>query len=638
MIFIITGKVYHMKKLYGVIMLFTLSFFFSQPHSFSQTKNRAEVPKEFTWNLADIYPSDEAWTQAKSRCTAELDKLTPFKGTLAQSSTRLLDCMNITYDIKKTLERLASYAQMKSHEDLRNATYLGMTQSMDQIGTDFVSKASFIEPEIIAMDPATIEQFFKQEPTLQVYTFYINDLLRVKKFKLSQKEEKIMAEASLMASAPGSIHQVFSDAELPYPEVKLSDGTTALINAAGYGRYRATPNRADREIVFKNFFETLSKFQNTFATQLSSLVNTHLFIKRTRGYDSCLDAALNADNIPTDVYRALVDNVNENLPTFHRYLALKKRMLGVDTLKYSDLYAPVVKGVNLTYNVDQARAMIQEALQPLGADYVATVTTAMEDRWIDFYPTTGKRSGAYSNGSLYDVHPYMLLNYNGLYTDVSTMAHELGHSMQSYLSNKTQPYPTANYPIFVAEVASTLNEILLINNMLDKIKDDDIKLSLLMNHLDGIKGTVFRQTQFAEFELRMHEKAEQGEPLTGQALSALYGDILKKYYGHAQNICRTDDLFNIEWAYIPHFYYNFYVYQYSTSYTASVALAEKIMQKEKGAAEKYLAFLSSGGSDYPINLLKTAGVDMRTKEPFDKTMMAMNRIMDEIEKILAKKK
>jgi oligoendopeptidase F len=359
---------------------------------------------------------------------------------------------------------------------------------------------------------------------------------------------------------------------------------------------------------------------------------------KSRGYNSCLQSALETDNIPTDVYSALVNNVNANLPTFHRYLKLKKQMLGVDTLKYSDLYAPVVKNVELKFTIDEARVKMLESLQPLGKDYVNVVASAMDNRWIDFYSTPGKKSGAYSNGSVYDGHPFMLMNYDGLYNGVETLIHEMGHSMQSYLSNKTQPYATANYPIFVAEVASTLNEILLINDMLDKIKDKDTRLSLLMNYLDSIRQTVFRQTQFAEFELKMHEMAERGEPLTSETLSKLYGDILKKYYGHNENVCFVNDLFKIEWAYIPHFYYNFYVYQYSTSFTASVALSEKILHKEKGATEKYLAFLSAGGSDYPISLLQTAGVDMTTKEPFDKTMVVMNRLMDEIEKIIATKK
>jgi oligoendopeptidase F len=312
-------------------------------------------------------------------------------------------------------------------------------------------------------------------------------------------------------------------------------------------------------------------------------------------------------------------------------------MLGVDTLKYYDLYAPVVKNVDLKYTYDEAQKLVLAALAPLGSEYINTVAKAISERWIDVYPNVGKRSGAYSSGDAFDVHPYILMNFNESYSDVSTMAHELGHTMHSYFSNKTQPYPRSHYTTFVAEVASTFNEVLLFNYMIKNVKDDDIKLSLLMNWLDGFKGTLFRQTQFAEFEQKIHEEVEKGKPLTGDYLSELYGNILKKYYGNDQKTWLVDDYNNIEWAYIPHFYMNFYVYQYSTSFTASISLAEKVLNKESGAVEKYLKFLSSGGSDYPINLLKNAGVDMTTSVPFEKTIEAMNKVMDEIETILNKK-
>ena len=411
----------------------------------------------------------------------------------------------------------------------------------------------------------------------------------------------------------------------------------ARLTKAGYSRYRAVPNRSDRLAVFNAFWGAFNKFKGTFGTDLYAEVKKDMFYARARNYESSLQSALDKNNIPTEVYTNLIKNVTDNLDSFYRYLELKKRMLGVETLEYSDIYAPVVKGIDLHYTYDEAKKLVLDALAPLGPDYCRVVEDAFKERWIDVYPSPGKRSGAYSNGEAYDVHPYILLNYNGQYEDVSTLAHELGHTMQSYYSNKTQPYPTADYPIFVAEVASTFNETLLIDKMLEQIKDDDTRLSLLMNYLDGIKGTVFRQTQFAEFELRMHEMAESGEPLTGDVLTKLYGDILKKYYGNDKGICHIDDLYTVEWAYIPHFYYDFYVYQYATSFTASTALAEKVLAKEKDAVKDYIDFLSAGGSEYPIELLKKAGVDMTTAEPFKKTMAAMNRTMDNIEAILAKK-
>lgn len=587
--------------------------------------------------MEDLYASDQAWNEAKEELSDRFDEVTKYQGKLTSSASELLACMEFDSEISKEFGRLHSYAAMKSDEDTRDSKYMAMRQEMQQLGTDYNSKAAFIISEIAQLDQSQIDTFMRREPGLKIFKMAIHDVLRMKAHTLSEKEEKILAEAGLMASGPSSIYSVFSNAELPYPEIKLSDGTMAKLTKAGYTQYRAVPNRADREAVFDAFWGTFDKFKATFGTQLYANVKKNMFYARTRSYESSLHSALDKNNIPTEVYLALIENVAGNLDSFHRYLKLKRRMLGVEQLKYSDIYAPVVKGVDLKYTYEEGKELVLDAIKPLGTDYRRVVAQAFEERWIDIYPSPEKSSGAYSNGSAYDAHPYILLNYNDQYQDVSTLAHELGHTMQSYYSNKTQPFATADYSIFVAEVASTFNEALLIHKMLEEIKDDDARLSLLMSYLDGLKGTVFRQTQFAEFELRMHEKAERGEPLTGDALTELYGGILKKYYGHDQGICHIDDLYTVEWAYIPHFYYDFYVYQYSTSFTASTALAEKVLAKEKGAVEKYLEFLSAGGSDYPIALLKKAGVDMTSAEPFDKTMAAMNRTMDEIETILKKK-
>jgi len=610
---------------------------FSQTPVLSQDRERSETASEHKWKLEDLYASDQAWNQAKQEWAAQFDEVTKYKGKLAGSASALLACLEFDSRVSKEFARLYCYASMKSDEDTRKSNYLGMKQEMQQLGTDYNSKAAFIIPEIAGLDKSQVDKFIEQESGLRVFKMALDDILRMKAHTLSEKEEKILAEAGLLAEGPSSIYTVFSNAELPYPEIELSDGTKVSLTKAGYTRYRALQNRSDREAVFKAFWGAFDKFKATFGTQLYANVKKNMFYARTRGYKSSLESALDKDNIPTEVYYALIENVTNNLDSFHRYLNLKKRMLGIERLEYSDVYAPVVKGIDLKYTFEQAKNLVLDAVKPLGADYCHVVGQAFENRWIDVYPSPGKRSGAYSEGSAYDVHPYILLNYNDQYEDVSTLAHELGHTMHSYYSNKNQPYPTADYSIFVAEVASTFNEALLIHKMLQEIRDDDIRLSLLMNYLEGIRTTVFRQTQFAEFELRMHEKAERGEPLTGDVLSELYGNILKKYYGHDKGVCHIDELYTVEWAYIPHFYYDFYVYQYSTSFTASIALAEKVLGKEEGAVEKYIEFLSSGGSDYPINLLKNAGVDMRSAEPFEKTMATMNRTMDEIEAILAKK-
>jgi len=626
-----------MNKVLNAIIILITVFAFSQAQVLAQTRERGEVPEQYKWKLEDLYASDEAWNKTKQELVAQFDDVTKYQGKLAGSASELLACLEFDSRISKEFGRLYSYASMKSDQDTRNSEYLAMKQEMQQLGTDYNSKAAFITPEIARMDKSKIDTFIGQERGLKIYKMALYDIQRKKAHTLSEKEEKILAEAGLLADGPSSIYGIFSNAELPYPEITLSDGTTAKLTKAGYSRHRASPNREDREAVFQAFWDTFNKFKGTFGTQLYANVKKDMFYVRTRGYESSLQSALDSDNIPTEVYMALIENVTNNLDSFHRYLNLKKRMLGVETLKYSDVYAPVVKGIDLKYTFDEAKELVLDAIKPLGSSYGRVVEKAFKERWIDVYPTPGKRAGGYSNGSAYDVHPYILLNYNGQYDDVSTLAHELGHTMHSYYSNKTQPYPTADYSIFVAEVASTFNEALLIDKMLKEIKDDDTRLSLLMNYLDGIKGTVFRQTQFAEFELRIHEKAERGEPLTGDVLNEIYGEILKKYYGHDKGVCHIDDLYSVEWAYVPHFYYNFYVYQYSTSFTASTALAEKVLGEEKGAVGKYIEFISSGGSDYPIELLKKAGVDMTGAEPFNKTMTAMNRTMDEIEAILDKK-
>jgi oligoendopeptidase F len=626
-----------MGRVIKVLIALTVVSVVFQAQVLSQTRERAEVAKKHTWKLEDIYPSDEAWKKARNRLFSRIDDVSKYKGKLGTAASELLACLEFNSEVSKEFGRLHSYAAMKSDEDTRDSKYLAMRQEVQQLATEYASKAAFIEAEIAKMSKEKIDDFLGQRDGLKIYKMNLYDIQRKKAHKLSEKEEKILAEAGMLASGPASIYMIFSNAEVPYPEIELSDGTAAKLTKAGYARYRAVQNRDDREAVFQAFWKTFDGFKQTFGAQLYANVKRDMFYARTRGYESSLESALDAGNIPTKVYSALIENVTNNLGIFHRYLKLKRRMLGVEKLQYSDVYAPVVKDVDLQYSFEEARELVVDAVKPLGKDYCTVIERAFKGRWIDVYPTPGKRAGAYSNGGVYDVHPYILLNYNGRYDDVSTLAHELGHTMHSYYSNKNQPYPTADYSIFVAEVASTLNEALLIRKMLREIKDDDTRLSLLMNYLEGVRQTLFRQTQFAEFELRIHEKAEGLEPLTGDVLNKIYGDILKKYYGHEKGVCHIDDLYTVEWAYVPHFYYNFYVYQYSTSFCASTALAEKILNKEQGALERYIRFLSSGGSDYPIDLLKKAGVDMTTSEPFDKTMAAMNRTMDEIEAILEKK-
>jgi oligoendopeptidase F len=606
--------------------------------AFGQTRDRASIPDRYKWNLTDIYPTDEAWRAAKQKLVADLDGVGKLKGTVAQSPAQMLLVAETITNLNKDFSRLYVYASLNSDQDTRNSTYQAMKQEMAQLGSAFGAATAWLEPEILKMDEATIDKYIAAEPKLKPYQFYLHDLQRRKAHTLSEAEEKLIADASLMTPAPGSIYGIFANADFPFPTITLADGTTRKLDQATFAVSRTLPNREDRKKVFEAFFGAFGQYRNTFGATMNANLQTDNFLIRARKYPSALEASLYPNDIPTSVYSSLVDNVNANLPTFHRYLELRKRMMGVDQLHYYDLYAPLVSSVDLTYPADEARKNILAALAPLGPGYTSIIDKAFKERWIDLYPTPGKRSGAYSNGGAYDVHPYMLINYNDKYSDMSTVAHELGHTMQSYFSNKNQPFVTADYPIFVAEVASTFNEALLIDSMLKKIDDPPTRLALLGNYLEGIRTTVFRQTQFAEFERAMHEMAEKGEPITGEALDKLYLDITRKYYGHDKGVCIVDDVIAHEWAYIPHFYRTYYVYQYATSFTASAALSEKVLNgpNREEATKKYLAFLSAGGSKYPIDLLKDAGVDMTTSEPLDLTMKKMNRIMDEMEATLTK--
>ena len=595
---------------------------------------RASISVVDTWNLADLYPNEAAWRQQKGQIAAGLSGLRAYEGRLAASPSVLADALEAKSSTEKELTRLYVYASMLHDEDTRVAGPHGMQQEMQQLIAEFGAQLAYLEPEILKLTPETIERFLTSEPRLAIYGFYLHDILRRAAHTLSDAEEKILAESGPLAGSPSNIHGIFANADFPYPSITLTDGRGVKVNQAGYAECRALANRDDRRMAMSAFFEALGGFSRTYGTTLNASVQKALFYTKARRYQSALEAALDGPNIPMSVYMRLVEGVNQNLATLHRYLALRKRLMAIaDDLHYYDLYAPLVASVDLKYPRPEAEQHLLAAFAPLGSDYVGVVRRAFDERWIDFFPSEGKRSGAYSEGDAYDVHPYILLNYLEQYNDLSTLAHELGHTMQSYYSNKTQPFPLAGYPTFVAEVASTFNEALLIDHMLKEIRDVPTRLSLLGNYLEHIKATVFRQTQFAEFELRVHEMAQKGEPLTGDSLSGLYLGITRKYYGHAQRVCVVDDYIAHEWSYIPHFYSEFYVFQYATSFTASEALAAKVSAGDTEATRRYLTFLSSGGSKYPIDLLKDAGVDMTTDGPLRLTVARMNQIMDEVERL-----
>jgi oligoendopeptidase F len=602
-----------------------------------QDRERSAIGEQYKWNLADIYPDVAAWRATKETIVRQLPRLRDYEGRLDSSPQVLADALDESFRIDKEIARLSVYAGMLADQDTREAGPQGMQQEMQQLAADFKAQTSYVEPELLRIGLATLERCIEAEPRLQIYSFYLHDLVRRARHTLSDSEEKILADAMPLAASGHNIYNILTNADFPYPTITLSDGRTARVDPSGYAELRTLPSRSDRQQAMSTFFTSLGGFQRTFGTTMNANVQRIALYAKTRNYGSHLEAALDGPNIPAAVYHRLIDGINRWLPSFHRYLKLRRRMMGIsDSLRYFDLYAPLVAEVQMTFSPEQAQQEILDAMRPLGGEYCDVVRRSFSERWIDFFPTTGKRSGAYSEGSAYDVHPYMLLNYLGQYNDVSTLAHELGHTMHSYYSNTHQPYALANYPTFVAEVASTFNEALLIDRVLRNTTNTATRLSLLGSFLENIKATVFRQTQFAEFELRMHQIAERGEPITGETLSRLYLEITRRYYGHADEVCVVDDYVQHEWSYIPHFYIGFYVFQYATSFTAAEALSEKVLAGDEAARDRYLTFLGSGMSRYPIELLKDAGVDMTTDDPLDFTMRKMNRVMDEIEGMLAK--
>lgn len=608
---------------------------FSTTVAVSQMKIREEVPEKYKWNLSDLYATDDSWREEKERIQHKMKEASSYKGRLTQSAKVLLEALELNSSLAKEMVRLSSYASMKSDQDTRVTKYAGMRQELQQLFSEYGALTSYMEPELLTLQEDQLSTFFAEEKELETYRFYLMDLLRKRAHRGSEEVEKVMAYSSLMSGNAANIYSTFFNAEFPHPEIELN-GEQVKLNSANFALYRASEDRAVRRKVFASYFGKLNEFQRTFGAQLYGNINAALFSTKARNYESTLARALDAGNIPTDVFHNLIKNVNGNLETFHRYLNLRKRMMGVDTLHYYDLYAPLVEKVDLEYTVEEAVENILQSLKPLGTDYIAVSKRAFNERWIDMYPNEGKRSGAYSNGSAYDVHPYILMNYNGKYNDMSTLTHELGHTMHSYLTNQKQHFANSGYSIFVAEVASTLNEELLNDYMLQQIKDDEVRLAILGNYLEGAKGTLFRQTQFAEFESIIHEKVANGEALTGEDFDDIYFDLTKRYYGHDQNVCIIDDYVKSEWSYIPHFYYNFYVYQYATSFTASTALSEKVLRGTDDDRKRYLDFLASGSTKYPVDLLIDAGVDMNTSEPFDLTIAKINQVMAEMEAILTR--
>lgn len=605
----------------------------------SQVRERKDIPDQFKWDNSILYKNVDEWQKDRQAIELQVEKLKDYKGKLGESAESFYEALKLYFDILQNFYKLSDYANRISDEDLRNSANQSLTQQSSTLGTKINEIASFISPEILKIDSEKVKKFFDEKKELADYKFYVSDILRLKKHTLSESEEHILASAGLLTTTPSDVYGIFTNAEKPNPKVKLSTGEEVELGTAGYARYRGVANRADRQKVMEAVFDNYKEFQNTLGANLAGKVRADYFFAKNRNYNTVLEQALDANKIPVSVYENLIDQIHKNLPTLHRFLKLKARMLGVDTLHYYDLYAPLVKEVNFKFTVEEGQKLLLDVFKPLGEEYVATVKKSFEDRWNDYYPNTGKRSGAYSSGSAYAYHPYILMNWTDDYESVSTLAHELGHTMHSYFSNKNQPFVNSQYSIFVAEIASTINETLLNNYMVNKVKTDDEKLYLLGTYLDLLRATIFRQTQFAEFEWDIHKKVEKGEPISGETLSQIYYDIVKKYYGNDSGVSVVDPYIAYEWEYIPHFVnYTYYVYQYATSLIYATALAEKIVKEGQPAVDNYYNILKGGSSDYPIELIKKAGIDPLSSEAFDLTIAKMNKVMDQIDEILNKKK
>jgi oligoendopeptidase F len=598
---------------------------------------RSEVPTAYTWRIEDLYPDMDAWKRDRDvvqGLIAQID--TRAKGWTSTPKT-FLALYQLTDSIGLIMRRLSSYASNQSNMDLGNATYRSMQGEMQSIGATYGAKLAFRNDDILKMDENTLRGYFGKEPRLAQYRFRVEEVLRARKYVLPKDQQKIVSMTGLFSGATAQVADVLNNVEIPARDVTLSDGTRVTLNVAGYMRYRGTKNTADRSLVMRSFWSERKKFENSLAGLLDGGIKGDLFAARVQGFNSCLYARLFDDNIDTTVYHQLIAAVHENLAPLHRYLRLRQRMLGLDTLRYDDIYASAVRAVDRKYPYDEARGIIMGSMQPLGDEYRQILTSAFDNRWIDIYPNKGKQLGAYSGG-VYGVHPFIKMNYNGNYDAVSTLAHELGHSAHSYLADKYQEFGNSGYPTFLAEIASTCNENLLVDYMLKHENDDLVKLKILDSYLDGVRSTIYRQVLFAEFELAMHRHVEEGHTLTPDWLTERYLALTREYYGHDAGVMRVDDFIGNEWSIIPHFYLNFYVFQYSTGMIASLALSDRVLKGGRADVERYLGMLKAGGSDSPLALLKKAGVDMTSPDPGRAALRRFDALVGEMEGVVAKLK
>ncbi len=584
------------------------------------------------WNLADLYATPSAWDADAARLQGQFGEIAACRGRLASSVVRFKACLLIFDDARKRLERLQVYASESHNQDTTVDSGIDLDQRATVLRTQYDEARSFVRPELIALGAKRIDAYLARDRTLAVHRHELDDVLRGGAHTLDAKGEALVAAFGATADVPSSSYTILSAADMPWPKVTLSDGTTITLDQSAYTKYRAVRNRDDRKLVMDAFFGQFKQFERSFGATLYGQLRTDSVDAKVHRYPDVVTRALDREAVPVAVYDTLIEQADAHLDTLHRYFRLRAKLLGVTDLHYYDLYPPLVES-DAKYGLDDAKRLTLEAVAPLGPDYVAAMKRGFDERWMDAYPRPHKLPGAHMAGSAYDVHPYVLVNFNDDYESVTTVAHEWGHALHSVLANRAQPFASADYPIFIAEIASTFDEALLLKHVLEVAKTDDERLLYLGSALETLRGTFFRQAMFAEFERVVHAKVDRGDALSGAAMTQIYGDILRRYHGDAQGIVKIDDVDAIEWAYIPHFYDAFYVYQYATSIAASSLFADSVLANEPGAEERYLDLLKAGGSDYPYELVRKAGVDLASPAPYRSIAARMDRIMDEIEAI-----
>lgn len=596
----------------------------------SELLKRSEVKEADTWNVKDMYATTEAWENELKVITEIVDKISSYEGSVAATAENLLTVLEHLADAGEKIEKAFNYAERLFDEDQTNTTHQAMSAKVYSLYAAMGSKTAFVDPEIIAATDETLEAFYKELPALELYRKQIAEIRRMKEHCLSAEMEKLLAMTAEMSQTPADTFSILNNADLVFPEIEDENGEKVRITHGRYGQFLQSADRRVRKDAFENLYQTYKQFLNTSASLYCGNVKQQVFHAKARKYASSLECAVDANNVSSSVYHNLIDTVNKNLDKMHQYVSLRKKCLGVEELHMYDIYTPMIADVAKKISFEEAKETVLKALAPLGEDYVNKVKEGFENRWIDVYENQGKRSGAYSAGA-YGCHPYVLLNYNGTLDDMFTLAHEMGHAMHSNYSNEVQPYIYAGYKIFVAEVASTCNEILLMEYLLKNTTDKKERAYLLNHYLDSFKGTVYRQTQFAEYEMLTNKMYEDGESLTADNLSSVYLELNKKYYG---SDIISDEQIAYEWARIPHFYYNFYVYQYATSYCAAFSVANKILEEGAPAVERYKKFLSGGCSMAPVELLKIAGVNLETPAPIQDALNAFGEIIKEMETLV----